>query len=89
MSTVNDWKVDVDLNKKLVFPREIVMTDLKPDIVLSSQKIKTLMMIEITVPWEDHIEEANERERLSTMNLGNCVLARDVKQDTYQWRLLF
>ena len=54
MSTADDWKVEVDLNKKLVFAREIVMTNLR----LSSQKAKTVVMIELTVPWEDHIEEA-------------------------------
>ena len=64
MSTEDDWKLEVDLNKKLVFPREIVMTNLKPDIVLLSEKAKTVVMIELTVPWEDHIEEANERKIL-------------------------
>ena len=64
ISTADDWKLDVDLNKKLVFPREIVMTYLRPDIVLSSQKAKAVVMIELTVLWEDHIEEANERKRL-------------------------
>ena len=57
MSTADDWKLEVDLNKKLVFPREIVMTNLRPDIVLSSQKAKTVVMIELTVPWEDHISQ--------------------------------
>ena len=46
ISTADDWKLDVDLNKKLVFPREIVITNLRPDIVLSSQKAKTVVMIE-------------------------------------------
>ena len=64
MSTAADWKLEVDLNKKLVFPREIVMTNLRPDIVLSCQKAKTVVMIEPTVIREDHIEEANERKRL-------------------------
>ena len=44
--------------------REIVITNLRPDIVLSSQNAKTVVMIELTAPWEDHIEEANEMKRL-------------------------
>ena len=39
------------------------MTSLRPDIVLSSQKATTVNMIELTVPWEDHIVEAKEREK--------------------------
>ena len=74
MSTADDWKLEVDLNKKLVFPREIVMTNLRPDIVLSSQKAKTVVMIELTVPWEDHIEEANERKRLKYVGGWRLVL---------------
>ena len=42
ISTADDWKLNVDLNKKLVFPREIVITILRPDIVLLSQKAKTV-----------------------------------------------
>ena len=40
------------------------MTNLKPEIVISSQKAKTVVMIELTVPWKDQIEEVNERKRL-------------------------
>ena len=49
------------------------MTNLRPDIVLLSQKAKTVVMIELTVPWEDFIEEANERKRLKYDELrGLC-----------------
>ena len=71
-------------------PKEIVMTNLRPDIVLSSQKAKTVVMIELIVPWEDHIEEANERKILKydELILENCVLARDGQQYAYQWWLV-
>ena len=35
------------------------MTNLRPDILLSSQKAKTVVMIKLIVPWKDHIKEAN------------------------------
>ena len=64
MSTADDWKPEVDLKKKLVFPIKIARTNLRPDIVLSSLKTKTVVMIELTVPLEDLIDGANERKRL-------------------------
>ena len=41
----------------------IVATNLCPDIVLWSDMTKRVVLIELTVPWEEKIEEANERKR--------------------------
>lgn len=43
----------VDLDKQLVFPREIVDTALRPDIVMWSTAAKRVLIIELTVPWEE------------------------------------
>lgn len=53
-----DWKLLVDLNQKFSFPPKVVVTNLKPDPVLWSSTLHTLYIIEITVPWEDAVEEA-------------------------------
>ena len=37
-------------------------TNLIPDSVLVSQHSKTLVAIELTVPWEENCEEAHERK---------------------------
>ena len=50
----------VDLDK---FPDHVTSTSLRPDIVLSSVSSRQVLLIELTVPWEDRIEEANERKR--------------------------
>jgi hypothetical protein len=62
LNGVSDWKLEVDLGKKLVFP-SIVHTNLRPDIVLWSQTGRKLIMIELTVPWETRCEEAFERKK--------------------------
>ena len=59
-----DWKMIVDLEKQLQFPQDIVETRLRPDMVLLSPFTKQLVLIELTVPWEERIEEAHERKRL-------------------------
>ena len=59
-----DWELRVDLDRKLVFPN-IVETNLRPDALLVSQQSKTLVAIELTVPWEENCEEVLVHERKS------------------------
>ena len=54
----------MDLDKKLVFPSEIVTTNLRPDLILWSTSQKSVVMVELTVPWEAAVGEAFERKRL-------------------------
>ena len=51
----------VDLERKLQFP-EIIHTNLRPDIVIWSQKNKKIIAIELTVPWEERCDEAHMRK---------------------------
>lgn len=53
----------MDLDKKLVFPPEIVATTLRPDMVLWSPTTKLVYVVELTVPWEEGVEEAYERKK--------------------------
>lgn len=43
---------------------EITGTSLRPDIVLWSSSTKTVLLIELTIPWEAGVEAAWERKRL-------------------------
>lgn len=52
-----------DLNQLLRFPREITTTSLRPDIVIWSSLTKTVIMVELTIPWEDGFEVAFERKK--------------------------
>ncbi|XP_052280752.1 uncharacterized protein LOC127878274 [Dreissena polymorpha] len=54
-----DWKMEVDLDRRLVFPN-VVQTTLRPDIVLWSETGKKLVTIELKVTWEARWEEAYE-----------------------------
>ena len=51
----------VDLEHQL-FPSHIAVTTLQPDIVLVSESTKQAVLLELTVPWEDRLEEAFERK---------------------------
>ncbi|KAI8496638.1 hypothetical protein Bbelb_252930 [Branchiostoma belcheri] len=74
LPTASDWNLRVDLDRRLVFPEEIASTNLKPDVVLWSTQTKQIVLVELTVPWEERIEEAYERKALKYQNLlQNCV----------------
>ena len=60
LATANDWKISVDLENQLVFPREITVTNMRPDIVIWSMSTKTTVIGELTVPWEENVGVANE-----------------------------
>ena len=50
MGKAADWELQVDLRNRLVFPQDVVVTALRPDMILLSRKTKTLLIVELTVP---------------------------------------
>ena len=60
LTAANDWLLLIDLETQMMFPQEIALTDLRPDLVIWSRKANTSVIGELTVPWEDNIEVANE-----------------------------
>lgn len=62
LHTASDWQQHVDLGKQPRFPQHIATTSLRPDMIVSSEASKYLIMLELAVPWEERIEEANERK---------------------------
>ena len=54
-----------DLQTQLVFPPEIAVTRLRPDIVMWSRSTRNLIIIKLTVPWEKKWKKLmKERERI-------------------------
>ena len=52
--------------KQLKFPPDIASTTLRPDVLLLSRELKRLVLMELTVLWEDIIMEALERKGANT-----------------------
>lgn len=57
--TAHDRQRSVDLGKQLRIPG----TTLRPVIVLVSEISKQIVMLEVTMPWEERMEEDNERKK--------------------------
>ena len=71
LSAAPDWQMLADLGKQLKFPIHIAATNLRPDIVIFSNQKKIIIMLELTVSWEENIETANERKREKYGDLVN------------------
>ena len=70
----NDWKLHVDLDRKLKFPREVAVTNLRPDMLLVSESTKRIGLVELTVPSEERIEVSGELKKKYI-----CTMARTRK----------
>ena len=57
LQPASDWTLQADLDKKLQFP-DIAQTSLRPDIVIKSTATKRLVIVELTVPWEERCQSA-------------------------------
>lgn len=58
----------MDLGKKLIFP-QVVQTLLRSDMVIWSEEVKRITLIELTVPLEKGCEEASERKAIKYQDL--------------------
>ncbi|XP_052224110.1 uncharacterized protein LOC127839765 [Dreissena polymorpha] len=79
LQDANDWEMRADLVKKLVFPEEVAHTTLRPDIVLWSKTAKRVILVELTVPWEERIDVAYELMKAKYQDLADVCRERGWK----------
>ena len=65
----DDWDVSADLPEWDSHPSIIKETRLRPGIVIHSASTQQLIMVELTVPYENRMEEAHIYKREKYMNL--------------------
>ena len=68
LQKAQSWEMKVDLGGRLKFP-QVVQTTLRPDAVLWSEEAKKIILIELTVPWEEGCEQAFERKSAKYQDL--------------------
>jgi len=59
-----------DRGQKLRFPAGIATTNLRPDLVLWSASLKQVYIVQLTVPWQNAVEEAYEHKKLRYADLA-------------------
>ncbi|XP_052237748.1 uncharacterized protein LOC127849064 [Dreissena polymorpha] len=68
IASTSDWELMVDL-KKLKFPPDVASKTLHPDVLLLSIARMKLVLLDPTVPWEQRMEEALERNKAKSQPL--------------------
>ena len=63
LNGASDWKLSADLKTSLQFPVHIFQIKKRPDIVAGSVSKKSVLLIELTVPWEENRKEAHEKKK--------------------------
>ena len=56
-------------HKRIVFPPQIAETAKCPDITIYSERTKTVIMIELTVPMEENLSNACARKKCKYQDL--------------------
>ena len=63
LNGASDWKVSADHKTSLQSPVHIIQTEKRLDIEAWSDSKKSVLLIELTVPWEENREEEHERKK--------------------------
>ena len=79
LSRASDWQLMVDIGRQLRMLTEIVTTTLRPDMVIRSDSTRVVILIELTVPWEDRIDEAHETKASKYVDL-----VEDIRMNGWQ-----
>ena len=58
----SDWKIISDLSDNYCFPVHIALTELRPDIVIYSNRIKRVVLIELTCPCEENMVQWHDKK---------------------------
>ena len=70
----DDWEVSADLSEWGSHPSIIKETRLRPDIMIHSSSSQQLIMVELIVPYESRMKEANKRGKF--LNLARAKRCR-------------
>ena len=62
VSSRNNWKMLADSHSPLVFPSQIAVSSILPDLVLWADSLKTDLLAELTVPWDSNMVWAYQRK---------------------------
>ena len=55
LAEANDWTVAADLEGMRHYPQVLIESGKKPDLVLVSSSTDAIILVELTVPWEDRL----------------------------------
>jgi hypothetical protein len=72
LAQAKDWEITIDLNNNYEFPFHVAETSLRPDIVIWSDLIKSIIFIELTVSMEERTAEAQKLKLSKYQDLASA-----------------
>lgn len=67
--SVQRWGMKFELWRKFHFPEAVLSTTRRPDIIMWSPEGKKIILVELTVLWEEACEESAERKKAKYQQL--------------------
>ena len=84
---VNDWIVLSDLNDGFMFPGHIALSALRPDIVIFSDLLNRVILVELTCPCEENMESWHISKLIKYSGLVNVIKSNGGALIFFQLRL--
>jgi hypothetical protein len=83
LQLANDWIVAADLPTRKGYPDVIKDSGMRPDIVITSERIKTVIIVELTVPYESNMSESHEFKMAKYEDLVSQVHTKGYKTQLF------
>ena len=80
----DDWTILMDTYEKhYKFPEVLGVSASRPDIILYSSKLKHVVIVELTVPWETNIPKNHNYKTNKYFDLTNDIIKKGYKTQLY------
>ncbi|XP_057310604.1 uncharacterized protein LOC130648569 [Hydractinia symbiolongicarpus] len=78
-----DWKIVADTHSNYVFPSHIAISELKPDLVLYSNDLKRVIIVELTCPCEENMNAWHSTKVAKYSCLMNVIMVNGWQVDFF------
>ena len=79
----HDWTVAADLEGMRHYPQMLIESGKRPDLVLVSSSTDAIILVELTVPWEDRLQYSNALKADKYANLSMDLEAKGYRTDLF------
>ena len=83
LAEANDWTVAADLEGIRHYPQVLIESGKRPDLVLVSSSTDAIILVELTVPWEDRFQYSNALKADKYADLSMDLEAKGYRTDLF------
>ena len=87
LAEANDWTVAADLEGRRHYPQVLIESGKRPDLVLVSSSADAIILVELTVPWEDRLQYSTALKADKYADLSMDLEAKVYRTDLFPSRL--